>query len=297
MSYYKSTSKFSNKLFDIINYFFLFILFVLCIFPFYYIFIYSISNPYLAQKGLSLWPVGLTLNNYVQMFKLPGIPASAMISVLRTLLGTLLTVFCSSLFGYLVTKDKLPFRKIIYRMMVISMYFSAGLIPYYLTMKAYHLNNNFLLYIIPSALSAFNVILVKTYIEQLPSALEESARIDGANYFTIFIKIIFPLSMPIIGTIAVFAAVGQWNTWFDNYLLVQNNKLRTLQLILYDYLNQSAAIANSSNNDKNRGLGIVMTPQSIRMTITMVVTLPIIFVYPIMQRYFVKGIMMGAIKG
>ena len=297
MSLKKSKSAALEKIFDAVNYTALFLLFLLCIYPFYYIFIYSISNPTLAQKGIVLLPVGITVENYIQMIKLRGITLAALISVLRTVGGTLLTVFCSTLFGYIVTKDKLPFRKLMYRMMVISMYFNAGLIPYYLTMKLYHLNNSFLLYIVPTAIVAFNVILIKTYIEQLPAALEESARIDGARYFTIFIKIIFPLSMPIVATVAVFSAVNQWNSWFDNYLLVQDRNLRTLQLILYDYLNQSSVLSHLSDNDKNRGLGIVMTPQSIRMTITMIVTLPIIFVYPFMQKYFVKGIMLGAIKG
>jgi ABC-type glycerol-3-phosphate transport system permease component len=178
------------------------------------------------------------------------------------------------------------------------MYLNAGLIPWYLVMRLYKLNNSFFLYIIPSAIVAYYVVLLKTYIEQLPQSLEESAKLDGAGYLTIFIKIIFPLSTPIIATIAVFASVGQWNTWYDNYFLVQNPQLRTLQLILYDYLNEANAIAQASIEDINRGMAVTeLTPTSVRMTITMVATLPILFVYPRMQRYFIKGIMMGAVKG
>jgi len=285
-------------LFDIVNHSILIIFFILSIYPFYYIFIYSVSNPIEVQKGITLMPAGFTLSNYVTIFKLPDIFNATVISVLRTILGTCITILCCTLFAYLVTKKEMYFRKTIYRFLVITMYFNSGLIPWYLTMKMYHLNNNFLLYIIPSAISAFNIVLLKTFIEQIPESLEESAKLDGAGYFTIFSKIIFPLSMPIIATIAVFAAVAQWNSWFDNYILVQDTNLKTLQLVLYDYLNQANSIATSSAADKTRGLaGRQMTPETIRMTMTMLVTLPIVFVYPFMQKYFVKGIMLGAVKG
>lgn len=287
----------SSYLFDILNYLFLTLLFIICIYPFYYIFIYSVSNPTEVQKGITILPAGLTFSCYSAVFKLNGILNATVISILRTIIGTGITVLACTFFSYLMTKNELPFRKLIYRFVIITMYFNAGLIPWYFTMKMYHLNNNFLLYVVPTAISAYYVILIKTFIEQLPAALEESATIDGAGYFTIFRKIIFPLSKPIVATILVFAAVGQWNSWFDNFFLVQSSRLKTLQLILYDYLNEANRLAAASNNDKIRGMNTVMTPSSIRMTITMVVTLPIIFVYPFMQRYFVKGIMMGAVKG
>ncbi|TLS53776.1 carbohydrate ABC transporter permease [Paenibacillus antri] len=284
--------------FDTINYLVLALLVIVTIYPFYYIFIYSISDSIEAQKGVYLWPAGFSLEAYRTTIGLPGIADSAIVSLSRTVLGTIVTVFCCSFFAYLITKDEMPFRKYIYRFVLVTMYFNAGFIPWYLTMKAYGLQNNFLLYIIPSALSAFNVILIKTFIEQLPASLEESAKIDGAGYFKIYTSVIFPLSMPIIATIAVFAAVGQWNTWFDNFFLVENPKLQTLQLVLYNFLNQSSNLSNMTTEQLNRGdLVRTLTPQSIRMTITMLVTLPIVLVYPLLQRYFVKGIMLGAVKG
>ncbi|HZG84095.1 carbohydrate ABC transporter permease [Paenibacillus sp.] len=284
--------------FDSINYLFLTLLVIVTIYPFYYILIYSISDSIEAQKGVYLWPAGFSLEAYQTTIALPGIRDAALVSLLRTVFGTLITVFCCSFFAYLITKDEMPLRKYIYRFVLVTMYFNAGFIPWYLTMKAYGLQNNFLLYIIPSALSAFNVILIKTFIEQLPASLEESAKIDGAGYFKIFTYVIFPLSMPIIATIAVFAAVGQWNTWFDNFFLVENPKLQTLQLVLWNFLNQSTNLSNMTTEQLTRG-DIVrsLTPQSIRMTITMLVTLPIVLVYPLLQRYFVKGIMLGAVKG
>jgi len=287
-----------DLIFNAINYIVLSLLIVVTIYPFYYIFIYSISDSIEAQKGVTFWPAGFSLEAYRTTASLPGIIDAAVVTLSRTVIGTVITVFCCAFFAYLITKEELPFRKTIYRFVLITMYFNAGFIPWYLTMKTYGLQNNFLLYVLPSALVGFNVILIKTFIEQLPASLEESAKIDGAGYFRIFASVIFPLSMPIIATIAVFAAVGQWNTWFDNYFLVENPKLQTLQLVLYNFLNQSSNLSNMTTEQLNRGdLVRTLTPQSIRMTITMLVTLPIVLVYPLLQRYFVKGIMMGAVKG
>lgn len=294
----KKGSSTGELIFDIFNYAILTIMLIICIYPFYYIFIYSISNPIKAQSGIGLLPKGLTLNNFAQIFKLKGIGNALIISVLRTLIGTIVTVLSCSFFAYLVTKEELPMRKLIYRFVVLTMYFNAGLIPWYLTMKFLHLNNNFLLYILPTAISAFYVVLLKTFIEQLPQSLEEAAKLDGAGYFTIFTKVILPLSKPILATIVVFASIAQWNTWFDNYFLVSSDKLKTLQLILYNYLTEASKISTASAQELTRGTAVrTITPETVRMTITMVVTLPILLVYPFMQRYFVKGIMLGAVKG
>ena len=288
----------ADRMFSIFNYILLTLVLIFSIYPIYYILIYSVSTPLEAAKGIYLLPRGFTLDNYAKVLGLKGILNAAFISAARTVLGTALTVVCCSFLAYLCTKREMYLRKVIYRLLVVTMYFNAGLIPWYLTMKLYSLNNNFLLYILPSAVSAFNVILVKTFIEQIPASMEESAKIDGAGYFRIFFRILFPLSMPIIATIAVFSAVNQWNSWTDNYFLVGSEKLTTLQLILYNYLTQASRIATASAQDLNRGVGVqAITPAAIRMTITMVVTLPILFVYPFLQRYFVKGIMMGAVKG
>lgn len=288
----------SDLIFNIINYTFLILLLIVTVYPFYYIFIYSISDSFEAQKGVYLWPAGFSLESYKAAFRLKGLADAAVVSVMRTVIGTILTVLCSSFFAYLITKQELPFRKYIYRFVLITMYFNAGFIPWYLTMKAYQLQNSFLLYILPGMLTGFYIILIKTFMEQLPPALEESAKIDGAGYFKIFTSIVFPLSLPIIATIAVFAAVGQWNTWFDNFFLVSDPKLQTLQLLLYNFLNQTSSIAGMSGEELTRtGQVRVMTPQSVQMTITMLVTLPIVVVYPFLQRFFVKGIMLGAVKG
>jgi putative aldouronate transport system permease protein len=290
--------------FDVLIYIILGLLFLMCMYPFYYIFIYSLSDAHTASRNnlaVMLYPVGLTLNNYKEVFAMEGMASAALVSLLRTAIGTIGTVVCSGFFAYLVTKP-MYFRKTIYRMTIATMYFSSGLVPWYLTMRKYGLYNNFFVYVVPSLISAYFIILIKTFIEQLPASLEESAMLDGAGYITIFARIVFPLSKPILATIAVFAAVGQWNSWFDNYIHVQNDELTTLQLKLYDLMRTAMSIAEKANTGTSAGgalshLEEAVTPMSIRMTVTMVVTLPILLVYPFMQRYFVKGIMMGAIKG
>lgn len=295
MHYRKS---FGEKLFDTGNYLLLTFLMIACLYPFYYIFIYSISDPQAASKGIALVPSDLTIDNYIRIFHLENILNAAAVSVARTVAGTVLTVLCCSLFSYFLSKKELYMKTAIYRFVIITMYFNAGLIPWYLTMKFFGLRNSFLAYIIPNAVNAFYVILFKTFIEQLSPSLEESAMIDGAGYLKIFKSIIFPLSRPIIATIAVFTSVTQWNSWTDNMFLVSDPRLQTLQYMLYNYLNEAQALANKSMQDLNRAdFKSVITPESIKMTITMVATLPILFVYPYLQKHFVKGIMLGAVKG
>lgn len=285
-------------LFDIFNHMLQIFLIVLCMYPFYYLFIYSLSEPAEASRGIYLLPTGFTLKNYIQVLELPGILRATFVSVARTVLGTLLSVTGCMLYAYILTRKELPFRKVIYRMTVITMYVSGGLIPAYIVLKSYGFINSFWVYVIPGAIGAFNVVLAKTYIEQLPEVLEESAMIDGAGYFTCFFKIVMPLSKAIVATIALFVAVGQWNAWFDNYLYVFDSDKFTLQYILYMYLTQVQNTIKQLQEGAMSGMSsMVMTPEAVRVTITMLVTIPVILVYPFVQKHFVKGIMIGAVKG
>jgi ABC-type glycerol-3-phosphate transport system permease component len=272
---------------------------LLCTYPFYYILIYSLSTPIEAYKGLTLVPKGITLENYRRIFGLDAVGSAFLVSTARTAVGTAVTVFCTSFFAYLMTRRDMPARRLIYRMTVITMYLSAGLIPWYLLIKFLGLRNTFLVYVLPGAVSAFEMILVKTYIESIPRSLEESAMVDGARLGHLFFSVILPLCKPILATIAVFTAVGNWNSYFDNYFFVSKKSLQTLQLLLFNYLREAQSMANMSTEELSRLSAdqLQMTPDSVRMTITMVVTFPILFVYPFFQRYFVKGIMLGAVKG
>ncbi len=294
---HKKTST-ADKVFNGVVYVVMILLAFMCFYPFYYVFIYSISDPVLAQQGVTLLPKGFSLINYQKVIQLDGIAQSFMISLARTVFGTAITVVACSFFAYLVTQN-LYARKVIYRFVIFTMYFNAGLIPMYLTYRMYHLTNTFWVYIIPSAISAYYIVLLKTFIEGIPESLAESAKLDGAGVITVFFKIIFPLSKPILATITVFAAIAQWNNWFDNYIYVQNDALKTMQLMLYDYLNQASHLSQMSTSSLQHGAAAAtqVTAQGVRMTITMVVTIPILLVYPFMQRYFAKGIMLGAVKG
>jgi ABC-type glycerol-3-phosphate transport system permease component len=201
--------------------------------------------------------------------------------------------------GYLFTKEKMPFRKFLYRALMITMYVSGGLVPGYLVIRYYGLLNNFWVYIFPGMVSAYYIILVKTFVEQLPSSVEESAMLDGAGTLTIFFRIIIPMSMPIVATIAVFSCVGHWNSWFDNHIYTfRSTNLTTLQYMLYTYLNQVERLVKQMNElGRDMGLDKMITPKGVRMTITMVTVTPVLFIYPFLQKYFIKGIMLGAVKG
>ena len=297
-AYVKRKRGVGSRIADLLIYMICFLFMILCIYPFYYVIIYSISDPNQAAPGLVLLPKGFSLETFKGIFMLNDIPGAFLISVARSLIGTVFTIAGSSFFAYLVTNQKMFARRFLYRFVILTMYLNAGLIPWYMTMKAYGLRNSFWLYVVPGIVTAYYVILIKTYMEQLPKELEESAKIDGAGIFTIFARIIFPLSKPIIATIAVYAIVGQWNAWTDNYFLVTDAKLQTLQMVLYNYLNQANRFQNMSSAALDSAAAVSMiTPTSVKMCITVIVVIPIMCVYPFLQRYFVKGIMMGAVKG
>ena len=300
-SHVKAERGAGSRVFDVLNYLFFGIFTLMCVYPFYYIFINTISDNTLTARGLVMfYPQGVHLSNYVQVMKIQGLGLATLVSVGRTVLGTVLTVFASAFVGYLVSKEKMAARKVWYRFIIITMYFNAGIIPWYILMMNLKLTNNFLAYIIPGIVSPFNIVLVKTYVESIPPALEESAAIDSAGYWTRFTRIVLPLCLPILATITVFSAVGQWNSFQDTLFLMTDRNLYTLQFLLYRYINESNALATilkNTNGAVNLNLSLVQTPTSVRMTVTMIVVAPILLVYPFFQRYFVGGIMIGAVKG
>ena len=291
-----------DMLFNLINYL-VFILFTIaCIFPFYYLFINTISDNDLVVKGvINFIPRGLHLDNYISLLNVSDLSNAFLVSVGRTLLGTAFMVAASAFVGYLVTKQEMWGRKFWYRFLIITMYFNAGLIPWFLNMQMLGLTNTFWAYIIPGIVAPYNIILVKTYIESIPAELEESAQIDGATHMVIFRKIIWPLSKPILATIAIFGAVGHWNSFTDSLILMQSApNLYTLQHRLYIYLNTASnlsALMESGGQVSDAVLKSALSAKVIKYTISMVTVIPILVVYPFMQRYFEKGIMLGAVKG
>ncbi|MBC8545115.1 MAG: carbohydrate ABC transporter permease [Clostridia bacterium] len=289
----------NDIVFQVVNYIIFGIFALICVYPFYYIVINTISANDLVDKGkIVFFPRGIHFSNYVDMLQRNGIARSAVVSVLRTVLGTGLSVLGASYMAFCFTKQKMWAKKFWYRFVVVTMYFSAGMIPVYLNIKMLGLLDTFWVYIIPGMFPVYNMILVKTFMESIPPSLEESAEIDGAGFLTRYFRIALPLSLPIIATVALFSMVGQWNSFMDTLLYIRDYNLYTLQYILYEYLNESESLAQMAQEGMDMSNAAQnMTPTSMRLTITVIVTLPIMLVYPFMQRYFVEGIMIGAVKG
>lgn len=286
---------FRHKVFNVLNFIFMLLVGFVMFYPFYYIIIYSFSEPMQAAKGISFLPRGFTLANYETVFEIEGLGWAAFISVAKTVVGTVTSVLATSMFAYGLTKVELPGRKLMYRTVVLTMYVSGGIIPNYILLSNLHLKNTFLLYIIPGLISAFNLILVKTYMESLPIELEEAAQVEGAGYFKIYSSIIMPLSKPIIATISIFTAVNHWNSWFENLYLNTKPQLYTLQYIMYRLIQTKSITAEAVK--ANMVQSVQVTSVSIQMAVTVVAVVPILIVYPMFQKYFIGGIMIGAVKG
>lgn len=254
------------------------------------------------RGGIYLWPRAWTLQNYKAIFASGTIYDAFLISVARTVLSTILNIFLTTMLSYTLSRREYVFRQPITVIFVLTMYFSAGLIPGYFLIKDLHLINSFWVYIFPSMISAFNMIVIRTYIGTIPESLLESAKIDGAGDFRIFMKVVFPLCKPVLATIALFVAVGAWNSWFDAFIYTSSRQnLSTLQYELMKLL--SSTMNSNSNPNVAAGVGMdqdsaraLVTPLSIRAAITVVASVPILLVYPFMQKYFVVGLNVGSVK-
>ncbi|MBO5607469.1 MAG: carbohydrate ABC transporter permease [Treponema sp.] len=300
----KSYMKPGDVIFNTLNYSFFIIFTLLCIFPFYYLFINTISGNDLVQAGvINFYPRHIHFSNYLRIVTSNSDLLTALIITLsRTIIGTGLMVLASGFIGYLMTKQEMWARKFWYRFLIVTMYFNAGIIPAFMTMQMLGLTNNYLVYIIPGIVAPYNIILVKTYIESIPAELEESAAIDGASYWAIFTRIIWPLCKPILATIAIFGAVGNWNSFQDSLIYMQAQpKLFTLQHILWNYLNRTtnlgALMSAGSTVLTDAQREALSSQKVIKYTISMITAIPILIVYPFMSKYFEKGIMLGAVKG
>jgi len=252
------------------------------------------------RGGIYLWPREFTLQNYRAVFVTGAVFHAFWISVARTVIGTILGLFLTSMLAYTVSRKEYVLRKPITIVVLLTMYFNAGLIPYYFLIRELHLLNNFLVYVVPGLVSAFNMIVIRTYINTLPESLIESAKMDGAGDFRIFLQIVLPLCQPVLATVALFIAVYQWNSWFDTFLFASSEqKLSTLQYELMKLLtstmnsNTNPALLAGVNRDTSSNL---VTPVSIRAAITIVASVPILVVYPFLQKYFVVGLKLGGVK-
>lgn len=277
------------------------VLIMLCIvcitlYPFLNVLAVSLNDATDTVKGgIHIWPRKFTIQNYKEVFSGSSkLPKAFLNSMLRTVIGTITGVISTTMVAYTLSRREFIFNKLVTLLFIVTMYVGGGLIPEYLVIRKLGLINNFAVYILPGLISAFNVIVVRAFMDGLPEALYESASIDGANDWTVFVKIVFPLCMPVIATIALFIAVSQWNSWFDTYIYARtNDSLTTLQYELMKIMDNAAATVDIHNPNLNIARS---NPESIKMAITMVATIPILLVYPFVQKYFVSGMTLGAVK-
>jgi putative aldouronate transport system permease protein len=301
---YKRYTSHEDRIFDICNTIFLILLMVVTLYPFLNTLAISLNQASdTVRGGIHLWPRIFTWNNYTYVFKDSAIVHATMISVLRTVLGTVLTVFCSAMVAYTISRPDFVLRKFVTIAFILTMYFNGGLIPNFLLVRELGMIGTFGVYIIPGLIGVFNLIIIRSFIDGLPESILESARMDGAGDFTTFIRIVLPLCVPVLATVALFTAVYQWNSWFDVFLYNSSYpELSTLQYELQKILQNSnssmsakSAIDAFANSDN--ALANAVTPVAVRATMTIVASVPIILVYPFLQKYFVKGMMVGGVKG
>nr|WP_312029524.1 carbohydrate ABC transporter permease [Paenibacillus sedimenti] len=296
-------SSFGDRVFDICNFLFMICLVVVTLYPFVNTLAVSLNDANDAVRGdIYLLPRMWTLDNYKYVFSEALIIQASFISVLRTVLGTVITVFCSAMVAFTISRQEYVLRKFVSISFIFTMYFSGGLIPGYLLIRDLGMLGSFWVYIIPGIIGVFNLIVIRSFIEGLPDGILEAARIDGAGDFAMFIRVVLPLIVPVLATVSLFCAVGQWNSWFDVFLYNSSKDyLSTLQYELMKILQntnttqtQSAAevFANSANTN-----ALTVTPTAIRATMTIIASVPIIMVYPFLQKYFVKGMTVGGVKG
>ncbi|MCR2805794.1 carbohydrate ABC transporter permease [Paenibacillus soyae] len=280
-------------------YAFIVAVFIITFYPFWNVFIISLNSAEDTLRGnLYLWPREFSLASYAQILSDSEIWTAIRVTVLRTIIGTPLAVLTISMLAYSLSKRELVAGRFWTLYFVFTMYFGGGLIPYYMVLKSYNLIDNFMVFVVPGLMNVFYMIIVRTFIQGLPQELDESAKMDGANYMHIFFRIILPLTTPVLATIGLFTAIGHWNSWFDSYVFTYKPELKTLQAVLVKILNQyqTGSMVSEAQQMANSSKRLAVSPDTIRMAATMVATLPIIMVYPFLQKYFVKGMTLGAVK-
>lgn len=268
-------------------------LIIITIYPFLNVLAISFNDPIDTMRNINfVIPRKFTWSNYVYVFKENNLMKAFVLSVARTVAGAGIGVICTAMIAYVLSRKDFYFNKVFTVLFVITMYVSGGLIPeYLLLMRTLKMGNNFLVYIIPGLVWVYNIILVRSFIEGLPLALQEAARVDGANDFTIWARIVLPLCKPVLATVGLFMAVGQWNSFMDTYLYAK--ELPTLQYVLYEIMEKATVKIDPHAAEQIKN---AVSPLSVRMAVTIVATVPILIVYPFLQKYFVGGMTVGAVK-
>lgn len=269
------------------------LLIIITVYPFLNVLAISLNDPIDTMRNINfIIPRKFTMSNYIYVFTENNLGKAFLLSVARTVIGAGLGVICTAMIAYVLSRKDFYFNKLFTILFVITMYVSGGLIPeYLLLMRTLKLGNNFMVYIIPGLIWVYNIILVRSFIEGLPIALQEAARVDGANDFVIWARIVLPLCTPVLATVALFQAVGQWNAFMDTYLYAK--ELPTLQYVLYEIMEKATVKIDPHSAEQLKNS---VSPLSVRMAVTIVATVPILIVYPFLQKYFVGGMTVGAVK-
>lgn len=282
-----------EKIWQTVVYFILIILALLCLLPFLYVVAVSVTpESEVLRRGIVIIPESFTFIAYKEVFISHGIGQAYKITLFRTIVGTALNVLFTVLAAYPLSKKYLPGRSTFLIFIVFTMMFSGGLIPTYLLIRSLGLLDSPWVLIIPHLISAFNLVIIKGFFEQLPAEIEESARVDGASELQSLWRIILPLSLPVLATISLFYAVGHWNSYFDAIVYLNDSNLMPLQVVLRNILLNVAT--QSADSIANSG---TVSKFAVQMAAIVVTTVPILIVYPFMQKHFTKGVLMGSIKG
>lgn len=286
--------------FDWINYAVMVLLAFIMVYPLWYCVAGSLNEgmDYL-RGGVFLWPRKWTLANYKAVFLDSAILNAFWVTIWKCLVGTVTSVLCTAMVAYAITRPKLRLKKLYIPFIMLTMFFSGGLIPYFILIVDLGLYDSFWVYVIPTMFSAYNMIIIQSFMRELPSELIESAKLDGASEYRIFFQMILPLSKPVLATIALFTVVTHWNSYFDSMMYTSSQELQTIQLFLKKVITDPSV---------SRGLGsaatiaipdqaATLTPQVVKLATMVVTALPVVCIYPFLQRYFVKGVTVGAVKG
>lgn len=287
----------SERIFDFINIIVMILMVIVTVYPFYYVLICSVSEgeQLLSARGFIMKPLGLNFEAYKAVFKNPNILTGYRMTLIFLVLGTTINIILTSIGAFLLTRKNFAIKNILGCMMIFTMYFSGGLIPTYLLVSnTLHLGDTIWALVLPGAISTYNLIIMRSNFAAIPRSLEESAEIDGANDIVVLIRIILPLSIPSIAVMVLFYGVSHWNAWFNAMLYMRTRSNYPLQLILREILlmNETSSMSGGAAAGDAYMIG-----ENIKYATIMVATIPILLVYPFIQKYFVKGIMVGAVKG
>ena len=299
-----------SRAFDMANVIFMTLFALICLYPFVNILALSFNSGQDSLKGgITVWPREFTLGNYIVVFRNGLVLNAYKVTIARTVIGTVTSLFVTAMTAYAVSEKGLPGKRVIMVYMMITMFFGGGLIPGYLVLRAYGLLNTFWVYIVPGLFGVWNCIIMKTSFSQIPESLKESMRLDGGGEFSILLHIVIPVSLPMFAALALFSAVGHWNDWFGGAYYVRNNDLVPVQTYLYNIMAKDISsmaergMLNTANTRTNVSAELLgddgaakVTSMSLKMAIVVIGTAPILITYPFLQKYFVKGVLIGSIK-